>query len=150
VGQPVTIPTADTSQPAVLVDLLLPDHRTVSFATGAAQQIVTSAASGPVSILARAVDQQGAQDIEIWAGERRCETNGGTTTCSGPGLLAYPTSHNTDTGSAGAIGCTERLATADINISKVGNQSREQVVHLVGKNFGGQSTMLGFFTLSVQ
>lgn len=150
IGQPVTIPTTDSSPPSVAVDFFLPDGRTVSFPPGAATQLVSSNSNGLVTVIAKATDPQGSQDIQVWAAERSCTSSGNTTTCAGPGLLGAPSASNPNPGTAGMTACTEILTKHNIRVFKDPTRDISQEVTIVGRNFAGQQTTLGTFTLRAQ
>ena len=150
IGQPVTIPSSDSSPPAVAVDFFLPDGRTISMTSGSPAQIITSASSGTVTVIAKATVPQGSQDVQVWAGERRCTSSAGTTSCSGPGLLGAPSASNPNTGTPGMAACTERLVSHNVQILNNSTRDISQEISIVGKNFAGQQTTLGIFTLRAQ
>ena len=150
IGQPVTISASDTSSPSVVVDFFLPDGRTVSFPSAGTPSTVTSNSSGRVTVIAKTTDPEGAQDAQIWAAAKSCTTLGGSTSCSGPGLLGAPSASNPDARTAGMTGCTERLVQHNLQVFRDPTRDVSQEVTVYGKNFAGQQTQLGTFVLRAQ
>lgn len=149
-GQAVTIPAGDPSPPLVAVELFLPDGRVVSMAPGTAPQAITSTSAGQVTIVVKSIDPQGSQDVQVWVEKKECTTAGDDAACTSGGLLAHPAVSSPDAGTRGAQACTERLVSHTVGVAKTPTRELWQSVTLVGRNFGGQSTTLGPFTLRVQ
>jgi hypothetical protein len=105
---------------------------------------------GTVTLIARATDPNGVKDVQLWVAEESCHTSNGSETCSGPGLLGAPTANNPDNQSAGATGCTDRVVTQNVQISRNSNGSVSQQVNATSVNFGGGKTTTPIVTVQVQ
>ena len=149
-GQPVAIPPSDASLQTVVADLYLPDGRTVSLSASNLPPSVVSNRNGQVTVIAKAMDPEGVQDIQIWAAEKSCTTSGSIVTCAGPGLLGAPSASNPDAGAVGATGCTERAITQKLDVYKAASRDVSHEVTIVGTNFSGQKASLGIVLVQAQ
>lgn len=140
VGSPIVIPSSDTTDPAVVIDFFLPDGQVVSVSSSSTSpSTVTAPSNGTVTLFAKASDDQGIRDVQLWIVTKTCSfDNAGNLTCSAPLVLEAPTASNPDTRSPGEDGCTERLVQHNLEVR---NTSRERISHEVnarGVNFGGR------------
>jgi hypothetical protein len=152
VGQEIVIPSADTSDPSLVMDLHLPNGNIVTVTPGSTITTVPVPGGGRVTVVVNAKDPEGAQDAQIWAAEFtvRIDPNTGIGSQSGPGLLGAPTISNKDNGSAGQKGCTERIATTNLEIRKSATANTNFEVHAIGINFGGKRVMTPLVKLVAQ
>ena len=152
VGQEIVIPSADATDPSLVMDFHLPNGTIVTVTPGSTTSMVPVPGGGRVTVIVNAKDPEGIQDAQIWAAEIRTRTDPGTgtTTQSGPGFLGAPTVSNKDSGTAGQKGCTERVATTNLDVRKSATDSVSYEVHGVGLNFGGKSVMTPLVRLVAQ
>jgi hypothetical protein len=152
VGQEVVIPASDTSDPAVVMDFHLPNGTIVTVTPGSGVSTVPVPGGGRVTVIVNAKDSEGVQDAQIWAASitTKIDTATGTATKSGPALLTAATTSNRDSGSAGQKGCTERLATTNLEVSKSPAGSVSFEVHAVAVNFQGGKATTPLVTLVAQ
>ena len=111
---------------------------------------ITVPGGGTVTLVAKASDNQGVQDVQLWIGTRSCSFTGGIATCSGPGLLGAPTASNRDSGTAGRNGCTERLVKENLVVRNTSTGSVSHDVQARGENFGGREVRTPFIHLQAQ
>ena len=144
-GSQIAIPASDSTPPSVAIDFHMPDGSIVSRTVG--DGLPTSIAvpsNGQVTIFAVTRDAQGVRDSRIYAADKTCSEDLSTNigSCSGPGLLGGPTASNAETNTAGSPGCTERIATQKVAVSKVTVGTRSSSISVEvsaeGVNFGGQ------------
>lgn len=152
VGQEIVIPSADATDPSVVMDFHLPNGNIVTVPPGSTTSTVPVPGGGRVTVIVNAKDSEGIQDAQIWAANitSRTDPNTGIISQSGPGLLGAPTTSNRDSGSAGQKGCTERIATTNLDVSKSNTGSVSYEVHAVGLNFGGKSVRTTLVKLVAQ
>lgn len=152
VGQEIAIPSADTSDPSIVMDFHLPNGNIVTVTPGSTTTTVPVPGGGRVTVIVNAKDPQGVQDVQIWAASFtvRIDPNTGIGSQSGPGLLGAPTVSNKDNGTAGQKGCTERIATTNLDILKSPTANTNFEVHAVGLNFGGKSVTTPLVKLVAQ
>jgi hypothetical protein len=152
-GREVTIPSSDATAPAMVVDFHLPDGQIVSVSSNAAPPSAPiRSPNGRVTILAKASDDQGVRDTQLWVGTRTCslDPNTGTESCSGPTLQGSPTVSNRDPSGPGQIGCTERLVSHNLTVSRTPTRSVSFEIDGRGVNFGGREVRTGFVRLVPQ
>jgi hypothetical protein len=150
-GQEIVIPSSDTTDPSVVMDFHLPNGSIVTVVPGSSTSTVPVPGGGRVTVIVNAKDSEGIQDPQIWAAEIKERINpGGTVTRSGPGLLGAPTASNKDNGTPGQKGCTERLVSTNLEVSKSPTLSVSYEVHAVGVNFGGRNVSTPLVTLVAQ
>lgn len=151
-GQEIVIPSADGTDPSVGMDFHLPNGSIVTVTPGSATTTVPVPGGGKVTVIVNAKDPQGIQDAQIWAADITTKINPATgiTTRSGPGLLGAPTASNRDSGSQGQKGCTERVVSTNLEVSKSPTGSVSFEVHAVGVNFGGKNIATPLVTLVAQ
>jgi hypothetical protein len=152
-GREVTIPSSDATAPAMAVDFHLPDGRIVSVSSNAPPpSSPIRSPNGKVTILAKASDDQGVRDSQLWVGTRTCsiDPNAGTVSCSGPGLQGSPTVSNRDPSGPGQKGCTERLVSYNLTISRTPTGSVSYEIDGRGVNFGGREIRIGLVRLEPQ
>jgi hypothetical protein len=103
-------------------------------------------------MVAKAIDEQGVKDVQVWIGTKKCSSSAGsdTVSCSGPGLLGKPTVSNPDTGTPGQNGCAERFVGHNVEVRKTPAKSVSHEVRIVGENFGGRSMRLPPIRLEAQ
>src|SRR5262245_40715273 len=70
VGQQVTIPSSDTTDPAIVIDFHLPGGQIVSATPTSAPPRVIAPTSGTVTLIAKASDPQGVRDIQLFVGTK--------------------------------------------------------------------------------
>lgn len=151
-GQEVVIPSSDATAPSIGMDFHLPNGSIVTVTSGSATSTVPVPGGGRVTVIVNAKDSEGIQDAQIWAADIRYKTdpNTGITTQSGPGSLGAPTASNKDVGNPGQKGCTERIATINLDVSKSPTAAVSKEVHAVGVNFGGKSVSTPLVRLVAQ
>jgi hypothetical protein len=132
------------------VDIHLPDGTSTTVTSGTPSANVLSQSGGTVTLIARATDPNGVKDVQLWVAEKSCHISNGLESCSGPGLLGAPTASNPDNQTAGASGCTDRVVTQNVQISRTASTTRTQEVHATGINFGGGKTDTPLVTVSVK
>ena len=152
VGQEIIIPSADSTDPSIVMDFHLPNGNIVTVTPGSTTTTVPVPGGGRVTVIVNAKDPEGVQDAQIWAAEFTVtiDPNTGIGSQSGPGLLGAPTVSNKDNGSAGQKGCTERIATTNLDIRKSPTSNTNYEVHAVGLNFGGKRVMTPLVKLVAQ
>lgn len=152
VGQEIVIPASDTTDPSVVIDFHLPNGSIVTVAPGSGVSTVPVAGGGKVTVIVNAKDGEGVQDSQIWAAPItiRIDPATGTASRSGPALLGNPTTSNRDGGSAGQKGCTERIASTNLEVTKSSTGSVSFQVHAVAVNFGGRNVSTPPITLVAQ
>lgn len=145
VGSQITIPQADSTPPSVGIDFHMPDGSIVSRTLGDGLPTrITVPSNGQVTIIANTNDAQGVKDSRIYAATKSCSEDSATGigSCSGPGLLGNPTASNAESNSVGSEGCTQRIATQNVSVTKttVGTRSSSVSVEVSaeGVNFGRQ------------
>jgi hypothetical protein len=151
-GQEVVIPSSDATDPSVVMDFHLPNGSIVTVTPASTTSTVPVPGGGKVTVIVNAKDPQGIQDSQIWAASitTKIDPNTGTATRSGPGLLGAPTASNRDSGSAGQKGCTERVVSTNLEVSKSPTGSVSYEVHAAGVNFGGKNVATPLVTLVAQ
>ena len=112
IGNEITIPATDPTAPSVTMDAHFLHQAMVTVTPGTGSPSVTAAGDEVITLLATADDPHGAKDIQIWVEETRWHG----ATQEGPGLLGVPEASSPDTRTAGATGCTRRLAQAKLDI----------------------------------
>ena len=144
-GQPVTIPAADSTDPTLVVDFHLAGGGLVSVQSGGQVPADIVSPNGTVTVNAVAKDAEGVRDVQLWIAARKCTSDPatGTTSCAGPGLLGAPTSSNRDSGAAGATGCTERLVSTTLDVVRTQGRNDSYEVTIRGENFGGGTVQIG-------
>jgi hypothetical protein len=153
VGSRVVIPSSDTTDPAVVLDFHLPDGQIVSVSSSSASpSSVTASSNGTVTLFAKASDDQGIRDVQLWIGTTTCsiDPSSGSLTCSGPTSGAAPTASNRDTRGPGETGCTERLVQHNLVVSYTPTSSTSHGVSARGVNFGGREVRIGVIRLQAQ
>ena len=148
-GQQVTIPTSDSTDPTLAVDFHLADGSLVTVQSGGQVPADIISPDGTVTINAVARDAEGVRDVQLWIAARKCTSDPatGATTCSGPGLLGAPTTSNRDGGAPGARGCTERLTSQSVQVvhTQVRDDSYEVTVR--AESFGSGTVQIGLIRL---
>jgi hypothetical protein len=152
VGHEIMIPTADQTDPAVALDFHLPSGQIISASAASSPGVVIVPGGGTVTLIASVTDDQGAKDIQLWIGTKTCTIDPatGTATCSGPGLQGAPTASNPDTRSAGQSGCTARLVSHNLIVSRTPTRSVSYEVEARGLNFGGRQARTQLIRLEAQ
>jgi hypothetical protein len=94
--------------------------------------------------VAKATDEQGVKDVQLWIGTKKCSSTPGSdaVSCSGPGLQGRPTASSPDTGTAGQNGCAERLVGHTVEVKKTPTKIVSHEVRIIGENFGGRKKQL--------
>lgn len=119
-GNPVTVARFDPSSPAVVVDFYLPTGQIVSITPSSpypSEVDVPVAISGKVKIVARGTGAGGIQDIQLTASQTiYTYADGSGTLGPGPGSVS---ASNPDNAKPGQTACTERVASADVIVSKM-------------------------------
>jgi hypothetical protein len=147
-GQPVTIPAADATSPAVTVDFRGRGGALTQITAGAPGPFRIPMPAGPVTVDAVAQDPEGIRKVVIVVQPRTCTTSRATgqTTCT---VAPAQTFTNEDTGAAGAVGCTARLVSAGVTVARTLTTAKDSVeesanVLVFGQNFGGRNTNTGW------
>lgn len=142
-GQQIVIPSSDLSDPSLILDLHLPDGQIVPVTENSSPTTIAVTGGGRVTVIVNTKDGEGVQDSQIWAAEEkyRIDPNTGARISAGPGLLGAPTASNRDGSSPGQKGCTERVATQNLEvlISPLGGTDFE--IHASGLNFASRKVM---------
>lgn len=151
-GQEIVIPAADATDPTVVMDFHLPNGSIVTVTPTSGPSTIPVPGGGRVTVIVNAKDSEGVQDSQIWAADikYKIDPNTGVTTQTGPGLLGAPSASNRDSGSQGQKGCTERVATINLDVNKSPTAALSQEVHAVGVNFGGKSVSTPLVRLVAQ
>jgi hypothetical protein len=151
-GQEVVIPQTDSTDPIVTMDFHLPNGSIVTVTPGSATSTVSVPGGGNVTVMVNAKDGEGVRDSQIWAASitERIDPNTGTVSRPGPGLLGAPTASNADNGSPGQKGCTERLASTNLAVSKSATGSVSFEVTAAAVNFGGKTVRTTAVILAAQ
>jgi hypothetical protein len=149
VGQEVVIPASDTTDPSVVLDLHLPNGTIVTVTPGSGISTVPVTGGGNVTLIVNAKDSEGIQEAQIWAASitTRIDPVTGIASKTGPASFSTPTASNRDSGSSGQKGCTERIATTNLQVSKTSTGSVSYEVHAVALNFGGRNASTPLVTL---
>lgn len=97
-----------------------------------------------VTIIAKGTDPEGIKDIQIWVEETWWNPS-----ITGPTLLSAPEVRNVDNSTAGAKGCTERLATLNLYIKQRRKQATSYRIRTwsTAVNFGGAKVNSAVVTL---
>jgi hypothetical protein len=151
-GQEVVIPQTDSTDPTVTMDFHLPNGSIVTVTPGSATSTVSVPGGGNVTVMVNAKDGEGVRDSQIWAASitEKIDPNTGTVSRAGPGLLGAPTANNADNGGPGQKGCTERLASTNLAVSKSATGSVSFEVTAAGVNFGGRTVRTTTVILAAQ
>jgi hypothetical protein len=149
VGRTVTIPANDATQPSVVLDLHLPGGKIESATPSVHPAKVTAPSDGTVTLIAKASDPDGVRDIQLWIGTRTCSGTDAAS-CSGPGSLGKPTASNRDPGTPSQVGCTERLVSHNVVVSRTSRGSVSHEVSVRGINFAGQEVRVPMIRLEAQ
>ena len=151
-GQEIVIPQTDSTDPIVTMDFHLPNGSIVTVTPGSATSTVSVPGGGNVTVMVNAKDSEGVRDSQIWAASitERIDPNTGTVSRAGPGLLGAPTANNADNGGPGQKGCTERLASTNLTVSKSATGSVSFEVTAAGVNFGGRTVRTTTVILAAQ
>jgi hypothetical protein len=152
VGREIVIPAADQTDPAVALEFHLPGGQIISASAASSPPVVVVPGGGTVTLIASATDDQGAKDIQLWIGTKTCTTDpaAGTTTCSGPGLQGAPTASNPDARAAGQNGCTARVVSHNLVVTRTPTRSVSYEVEARGLNFGGRQARTQLIRLEAQ
>ncbi|HSJ86785.1 MAG TPA: hypothetical protein VK909_06205 [Anaerolineales bacterium] len=152
VGGEITIPNNDNSAPTIVgIDFHMPDGSLVSRKPGdGLSNRITVPTNGDVTVIVAVQDDQGVKDAQLFAAAIDCsiDPSTGAESCSSPPLLSGPTASNPENNTAGEVGCTQRLVTQKINISKSSTGSNSVEISAKGINFSGQKVGSAIFTLS--
>jgi len=142
-GREVVIPSGDKTNPTVVLDIQLPNGQILSTSSSPFPSKVTAPSGSTVKLTAKASDDQGVKDVQLWIGTESCSFDSeGNATCAGPGLLGKPTASNRDTGSPGQKGCTERRVSHELIARKTSSVSVSYEVSTHALNFGGGEVQL--------
>lgn len=147
-GSEISIPASDSSAPIIVgIDFHMPDGSLVSRkpGDGLSQQIAVPS-NGEVTVIVVVEDAEGVKDSQLFIAPFRCSFS--PATCQSPGLLSGPTAGNPETNTVGGAGCTQRLATEKVTITKSATGSTNAEVSAKGFNFGGQQAETLIYTLS--
>ena len=149
-GTSITIPASDATPPTTVMDVHLPNKPIITVTPPSPAVSSTIGGSDTVTIIAKGTDPEGTKDIQIWVEETWWTTSGGTTTQTGPGLLGAPEAHNLDNGTAGAKGCTERVATLNLYIKQRRKLATSYRIRTwaTAINFGGAKVNSAVVTLT--
>lgn len=147
-GQPVTIPAADATSPAVTVDIRGRGGALAQISSGAASPFRIPMPAGSVTVDAVAQDPEGIRKVVIIVQPRTCTTSRSTgqTTCT---TAPAQTFTNADSGVAGAVGCSARLVSTGFTVARTLTTAKDSVeqsanVLVFGQNFGGRNTNTGW------
>jgi hypothetical protein len=152
VGQEVLIPASDTTDPSVVLDFHLPNGTIVTVTPGSGISTVPVPGGGNVTLIVNAKDSEGIQEAQIWTASitTKIDPVTGVVSKTGPASFSTPTASNRDSGSAGQKGCTERLATTNLQVSKTSTGSVSYEVHAVALNFSGRNASTPLVILVAQ
>jgi hypothetical protein len=152
VGREVVIPSADNTEPAIVLDFHLPNGQTLSASPNSVPSTVTVPGGGTVTVIAKASDDQGIKDVQLWIGTETCsyDPNNETESCVLPGLQTGPSASNRDTKTAGQSGCSERLVKQNLKVHNTPNGRVSHEVVAKGVNFGGREVRIPLIRLEAQ
>lgn len=147
-GREVIIPSADATDPAVAIEFHFANGGLVKTSSDSPLDTVKVPVTGsPVRIIAKATDEQGVKDVQIWIGTEKCSFGGGSASCSGPDLLVAPTASNPDAGTPGQNGCAERLVGHDVEVNRTSQGSVSHQVSVHALNFEGREIRIPIIRL---
>lgn len=148
----VVVPSSDTTDPTVTLAFYLPNGDIVIVPPDPIRSTVAITQSGTVTLFARASDDQGVRDVQLWVWTTTCSKDPSTETesCSGPDLQEAPTASNRDASGPGQTGCTQRVAPQNLNVSNNSKGSVSYQVQARGVNFGGKEVRTPRIDLKVQ
>ena len=146
-GCDVSIPATDPSDPTIDLKAQLPDGRIVDLLSDPALRDLTVPSASDVTLRAGVVDNQGAQNVQLWLASETCVSSGDTESCEGPGLQGRPAIENPDNGSVGQGGCRERRVEYIVRASRTSSSRTSIQVSVVGKNFGRKKVSSKFIWL---
>lgn len=147
-GQQVVIPSTDATDPAVVIEFHFANGGLVKASNDSPLDTVKVPVSGsPVRIIAKATDEQGVKDVQLWIGTQKCSFGGGLASCSGPGLLVEPTASSPDAGTPGQNGCAERLVGHDVEVTRTSTGSVSHEVSAHALNFEGRKISISLIHL---
>lgn len=150
-GQEIVIPASDGTAPSIVMEFHLPNGNTVAVTSTATPSTITVPGGGTVTVIVNAKDAEGIQDVQIWAAEITVTNNpDGTVSKAGPGLLGAPTASNPDGRTAGQKGCTERVVSQNLTVTKNSHGSTSFEVSARGINFGGTTASTPLVQLQAQ
>lgn len=146
----VVVPSADTTDPTVTLAFYLPNGDSVIVPPDPIRSTVAITQSGTVTLFARASDDQGVRDVQLWVWTTTCSIDStGTAECK-PENPQTPMASNRDASGPGQTGCTERVAPQSLNVSNNSKGSVSHVVQARGVNFGGKEVRTPTIVLKVQ
>ena len=148
-GQPISIPTADTSKPGISLWFEYPSGQIVTVTKRSMPQKIFVPSGSEIQVTAMARDLQGVKDIELYVGTKNCTRNPNTQsiTCAGPGLQGGPTAQNHDWGLAGEKGCTVRIVILKLIPILDDTKSRSFEISARAINFGDLEETLGIINV---
>jgi len=151
-GQEIVIPSSDTTPPSLVMDLHLPNGNIVSVTSTSTASTVLVPGGGRVTVIAKATDSEGVQDVQIWAASitTKIDPTTGLATQTGPGLLGAPSASNPDGHTAGQKACTERIVQQNLDVRTGPSGSVSFEVSARGVNFGGGNVRTPTVTLKAQ
>lgn len=147
----VVVPSADTTDPTVTLAFYLPNGDIVTVPPNPILSTVAITQSGTVQIFARASDDQGVRDVQLWVWTTTCSKDPSTeiAECK-PENPQTPMASNRDASGPGQNGCTERVAPQSLNVSNNSRGSVSYQVEARGVNFGGKEVRTPRIDLKVQ
>lgn len=147
-GQPVTIPGADSSDPALIVDFLGRGGALTRITAGVSHPYRIPMPEGVVNVTALAQDPEGVRKVAIVIKPITCTTARvtGQTTCVSAPIQTYLSE---DTGAQGAIGCTARALSTSVPADRTLTTAKDTVemtaeVLVFGQNFGNRNVNTGW------
>jgi hypothetical protein len=151
-GQDIVIPSSDVTGPSLVMDLHMPNGSIVTVTPGYTTSTVPVPGGGKVTVTVNAKDAQGVKDAQIWAARitTTIDPNTGLATRSGSGLLGRPTASNADSGLPGQKGCTERVVSQNLKVSRTPQRVVSYKVTAHGVNFGSRDVRTPTVTLRAQ
>jgi hypothetical protein len=150
VGQEIVIPSSDTTDPSPGMEVHLPNGNIVNVTPGTSTIAVPG--GGKVLVVVNAKDPEGIQDAQIWAAEIKTtiDPNTGAATGGNVPLIRAPMATNKDSATAGQNGCTERIVTTNLEVSKTPTGSVSYEVFGAGINFAGKKVETKHIRLEAQ
>jgi hypothetical protein len=151
-GTAITITSSDLTPPTTGMDVHFPNKPLITVTSTSNPMGSTVVGNDVVTLIAKGTDPQGIKDIQIWVEEIWWTTDPatGVTTQKGPGLLGAAEASNLDNSASGGTGCSERVATVNLDIKQRRKQASSYRIRAwaTAVNFGGAQVKTADVTLS--
>ncbi|HYJ38634.1 MAG TPA: hypothetical protein VEV87_08455 [Chitinophagaceae bacterium] len=143
-GTSITIPSSDLTTSTTIMDVHMSNKPITSVTSASSPDSAAIGGNDTVTIIAKGTDPEGIKDIQIWVEETWWNPS-----ITGPTLLSAPEVRNVDNSTAGAKGCTERLATLNLYIKQRRKQATSYRIRTwsTAVNFGGAKVNSAVVTL---